>query len=148
MWTVPLLSPCFTLTFSKSCPKVILLMALPASEEWTRTEVCAGPGSGHLGMDFLCPRSGSGYWELDPEAGRRLQLGTSLYPMDLGGAWSQDSQSRCPIKKCFPHLNVYTHYLELVKMRFLGLLGDVDILVRYAIITSTQEMGCHRYACL
>lgn len=65
-----------------------------------------------------------------------------------GGAWSQDSQSRCPIKKCFPHLNVYTHYLELVKMRFLGLLRDVDILVRYAIITSTQEMGCHRYACL
>lgn len=83
MWTVPLLSPCFTLTFSKSCPKVILLMALPASEEWTRTEVCAGPGSGHLGMDFLCPRSGSGYWELDPEAGRRLQVGTSLYPVDL-----------------------------------------------------------------
>lgn len=81
-WAVPLPSPCFTLTFSKSCPKIIFLMALPASEEWTRTEVCASSGSGHLGMDFLCPRRGSRYWEFDLEAGCRLQVGTSLYPVD------------------------------------------------------------------
>lgn len=117
-WAVPLPSPCFTLTFSKSCPKIIFLMALPASEEWTRTEVCASSGSGHLGMDFL-----SQVWEqvlgIRPGSGVQTPGGHFPLPRGLGilweGAWSQYSQSGCPIKKCFPHLNVCTHYPELVK---------------------------------
>lgn len=64
--------------------------------------------------------------------------------MDLAFRCEGHDHSRArpvaPLGQCFPNMNVHTHHLELIKVGFLGLAIDGDLLTQCAFITNIQVM--------